>query len=281
MKIGSLARRVITRDLCRKFGALEDVIWDGEVPLIRLASLDAAYDGDRCALTAGELGREIETGKLVLRVSEPVIVPISPNSDKIPEDQISEFCKTHCEARDIPPQNFGHDSTGRGSLGTSLARIWSAKCHPIEFGGNPTPRPVSLDLYIKDEKTQEMRLKRCDEHFSKFVSELWYVVRMAIESQQLKNLSEEVMDEGCLREFSMVKGNRIEVEPKKKMKERIGRSPDLFDSLAILVEMARRLGFQISKLAVEKKDKKPKETFLEKHLRKLAEMEKAKELETV
>ena len=46
-----------------------------------------------------------------------------------------------------------------------------------------------------------------------------------------------------------MKGDKYEVETKEEMKERTGRSPDLFDQLAIIVEMARRRGFNISKLA--------------------------------
>jgi len=279
MKVGMLARRVITRDLCEKFGALEDVVFDGAHERTLVAGLDSAYDGDRCALTVCEMGKTLD-GKVVLRVQPAVIVPVTVKSDLIPEDQISEFCKTYCEDRGILPQNFGHDSTGRGSLGTSLARVWSAKCHPVEFGGQPTARPVSLDLFVQDEATGAKRLKRCDEHFSKWVSEAWYVVRMAIEAGQIRNLPEETMEEGCLREFSIVKGNRIEIEPKRKMKERIGRSPDLFDSLAICIEIARRKGFQISKMAVDKK-KNPGNSWLDKHLSELQSVHEAQELQTV
>jgi hypothetical protein len=39
------------------------------------------------------------------------------------------------------------------------------------------------------------------------------------------------------------------VEPKEKMKLKTGRSPDLFDGLAVGVEGARRRGFAIAALA--------------------------------
>ena len=45
-----------------------------------------------------------------------------------------------------------------------------------------------------------------------------------------------------------VAGNKIEVEPKKKMKEKIGRSPDLADSVALAVLGAIRRGFVIDNL---------------------------------
>lgn len=51
-----------------------------------------------------------------------------------------------------------------------------------------------------------------------------------------------------MREYTMVSGARIEVEPKRDMRERLGRSPDLMDWLAIAVEGARRRGFRIERL---------------------------------
>ena len=36
-----------------------------------------------------------------------------------------------------------------------------------------------------------------------------------------------------------------DVEPKDKMKARMGRSPDLWDSVVVAVEVARRLGFKL------------------------------------
>jgi hypothetical protein len=51
------------------------------------------------------------------------------------------------------------------------------------------------------------------------------------------------------RIWSEVGGARIEIEPKDKMKIRVGYSPDYADWLATAVEGARRRGFQIAKMA--------------------------------
>jgi len=106
-----------------------------------------------------------------------------------------------------------------------------------------------MDFFIIDDKTGDKRLKRCDEHYRKFVTELWWSVRLAIESDQIRNLPEEVAREGYLREWQEVAGNRIEIESKVDMKERVGYSPDKMDWFVTCVEGARRKGFQISKLA--------------------------------
>lgn len=247
MKIGTLSRRVITRDLCRLHGAMDGVIWRG-TPTTRIYALDAAYGGDRCVGGYIEFGLDLE-GKLILFIHPPVIIPVRIATNVEPEDQIAARVRDACESLNIPPENMFHDATGRGSLGTALARAWSAMTNPVEFGGRPTERPVSLDHYIYDSQLRARRLKRCDEHYSKFVTELWYSVRYCVEAGQLRNLPEDVMEEGCMREWTLVKGDRRELESKDDMKERAGRSPDLFDWLSIAVEGARRRGFNISKLA--------------------------------
>lgn len=247
MRTGVLLRRVITRELCERFGAFEDVVWKG-TPTTKIYAVDAAYGGDRCVGGWVEFGEDI-TGKIVLVVHEPSIIPIRIATKDSPEDQIANRVKAECEILNIPPENMFHDATGRGSLGTALARAWSAMTNPVEFGGKPSARPVSLDHYVYDAETRARRLKLCEEHYGKFVTELWYTVRYAIEASQVRNLPETVMEEGCMREWCKIKNDRIDVETKEVMKERTGRSPDLFDWLAIAVEGARRRGFQVSKLA--------------------------------
>ncbi len=246
MKVGLLSRRVITRELCTKFGAMDGVVWSGD-EIKKICSLDAAYGGDRCVCGHIEFGKDI-AGNVIISIKPQHIIPINVKSGLIPEDQIAHWVMDYCQTHDIPPENFFHDSTGRGTLGTSLARIWSTKCNPVEFGGSPTNRPVANDLFITDEKTKVNRLKLCSEHYTRFVCELWYSVRYAIESGQIRNLSEDVMEEGCMRNWDYTKNGKIDLETKIKMKERTGRSPDLFDCLAIAVEGARRKGFTIQRV---------------------------------
>lgn len=253
MKTGLISRRVINRELCKQFHAFDTVIW-ATTKRTKIYAVDAAYGnigGDRCVGGKIEFGRDI-SNRIVIEVGTPVIIPVQYSAGGVQsEDQIAEYVKTECEQYGIPADCVFFDSTGRGSLGTSFARLWSADVNPVEFGGNPTTRPVCQDIYIVDDKTKARRLKLCSEHYSKFVTELWFSVRYSIESDQLRNLPVDVMEEGCQREWKIVKGNKIEIESKVEMKERTGRSPDLFDWLATALEGARRKGFMISKLANE------------------------------
>jgi len=249
MKIGSLSRRVVTRDLAIKFEARDPVVWAG-TPRTSIFALDAAYGGDRCVGGKIEFGKGIfaDGTRTVILVHQPQIVPIKVITGSTPEDEIALWIKAFCEENEIPPENVFHDSTGRGGLGTAIARVYSAQCNPVEFGGKATPRPVSLDLFIYDPKERKKRLKRCDEHYDRFVTELWWSIRLAIESRQLRGLPEDVLEELCMRQWDKIKENKIAIETKKEMKERVRRSPDLGDWLAIAIEGARRRGFQVLKL---------------------------------
>lgn len=259
MKIAGLAKRVITRDLCREFNASGDCIWSGETTMVKISGLDASYGGDRMPLGYIEFGKCVD-GKTRIKVHAPHLVSLKVKTS-VPMDaetQIAHQVKADCEANSIPAENFFHDSTGRGSLGTALARVWSASCNPVEFGGVPTKRPVSNDIFIYDkEKVGVKRLMRCDEAYTNFVTELWYSIRLCIEADQIRGLPEDVMNELCMRRFE-VKNEKKKLETKEKFKEQYGFSPDLADWLAICVEGARRKGFQISKLSAPepKKDYK-------------------------
>jgi hypothetical protein len=255
MKIGTAARRILSRELCEKFGALTEPKWkDGKTTKVYF--IDAAYGGDRCVAGEGEFGEDVD-GRIVLALGQPRIIPILIGTGKEPEEQIAWFVRQDCEELDIPPSNVGHDATGRGSLGTAFARLWSAETHPVEAGGRPTTRPVNADISVLDEETGMMRLKRCDEHYDRLVSEFNFCVRYAVEANQIRNMSEDVMSEFCARKWDIVKGDKRSVEPKdgtpKKpgFKQRMGKSPDLADWAAGIVEMARRKGFMIAGLATE------------------------------
>ena len=258
MPRGQGSRRVITRQLCMKNGAGEDPQWVDN-RRIKIGFLDAAYrgtGGDRCVFGQLDIGYEVSTKdengddlvtnlmsqyvgtarhKQTIAVVDTMVVPINVKIDVESEDQIVSFVKTQCTMRGIDPENFFFDSGMRASLVSAFARDWSPATNPIDCGGTPSERPVSNKINMP-----------CSKHYSKFITELWFSVRYAIEAQQMRGLKDSVIHEGCQREWTMVGANKIEVEPKAKMKEKTGRSPDLFDALAIGVEGARQRGFVIN-----------------------------------
>lgn len=252
MWTGALKWRVVTRDMAIQHGAKDPVVWKGETRR-KIGSLDAAFSGiggDRCVWAIHEFGEDIN-GKHVFLCGEPEIFKIVVRPDKTAEDQIAELVKERSSAAGLPASGIFYDSSMRGTLGYAFARVFGAVVPvPIEFGGKPTTRPVRHDLYVTDPMTHQPRHKRCDEHYSKFVTELWFSARYIIECDQMSGLSEDVLMELCLREYREVAGNKVEVESKsdKKAKERMGRSPDLADNLVCGIEGARQRGFRIERL---------------------------------
>lgn len=258
MPRGQGSHRVLTRQMCLKFQALEEPIWK-DSNRVRIGFLDAAYrgtGGDRCVFGEMQYGEEqmaadgstvisnlimqrsdVSRNRQLLALIDHIVVPISNKADDLPEDQIVNFVKEQCQQRGIPPSNFFFDCGMKASLASAFTRLWSNEVVPIDFGGEPSEKQVSNEINMP-----------CRKYYSKYVTELWYSVRHVVESRQFRGMTEDAMMEFCAREWMHVSGNRIEVEAKEKTKVKTGRSPDLADAVAIGVEGARRLGFKIAKL---------------------------------
>lgn len=276
---GAEARRVITRLLCEEGKAFEPVVWEGS-DVTDVLGLDAAYGGvggDRCVLTHLRFGRDVE-GRNVISCKPPIYVPISQRGFEDPETQIAKFCKVYADTFAIKPDHFYFDA--RATLAMRLAQIYGTSVNAVDFGGPATKRPVSQDEFIYDGDNQTRRLKRCDEHYSKFVTELWFSVRYLILAKQLRELPRDVAEEGWKRQWRYTKGSpmRIEVETKDEMKVRTTRSPDLFDSLVTAVEGCRRLGFLIERLKEEQTSEEDAQEWLEKELHRFKTFKRRHEL---
>lgn len=284
MKIGTMAKRILSREMCEKFHALEMVKW-GDGPLTRVYFVDAAYGGDRCVGGYATFGNDVN-GNQVLSFDEPKIIPIKVGVGLEAEDQIAQAVFADCALLAIPADCMGHDSTGRGGLGTALARVWSAMTHPIEAGGKPSDRPVSLDMYVTDEVTKQRRLKLCHEHYDRKVSEFHWAMRYAVESGQIRDLPTECMEELSARRCDVIRDKHW-VEPKTGtrnrpgFKERFGKSPDMGDWACGILEMARRKGFNIARLSAEVKSQTAKKSsWVNKASEAASKLMKARTLQT-
>lgn len=255
MRMSLAASRVITREICRNGLAQEKVIWKGTTRT-KVHATDPAYGGgDRCIAGWGEFG-EASDGRIILRVTAPHPIKIDLKMKRedgqpvTPEDQIAEAVKRELEDHSIPPGNSFYDSFGKGTIGFAMAKAFGGVCPvPVNAGGPATDRPVRYDLFV-DEPGGRRRLKKCNEEYANQITEFWFSTREAIEAQQIRELPTDVIEEGCSRQYTTVSGNRIQVEPKDEMRKNTGKSPDLYDWFAIMVEGARRLGFRISRLGV-------------------------------
>lgn len=262
MPRGQGSRRVITRQMCLKFGAMDEALWQNS-NRTNIAFVDAAYrgvGGDRCVFGTLRFGQESlpmtgeniisnlvqqelppEKRKMILELLKTEVVPINGESAELPEDQIVNFVQQRCEAAGIPPENLYFDAGMRTSLVSAFGRIWSPKVNSIDFGGKPSERQVSANIPVS-----------CRDYYFNFVTELWWNVRHVIEAGQFRGLTEDVMLEGCSREWLKVGANKIQVEPKEEMKKKCGRSPDLFDALVCGVWGALQKGFVIRNINNER-----------------------------
>jgi len=96
-------------------------------------------------------------------------------------------------------------------------------------------------------------IKAC-EKFSNRVSELWWVGVEFLRSNQIRGITPDLARELCARKYSTMAGGKLVVEPKKDMKARMGKSPDLADAALLLLDACRyRLGaYAGAKLAVSR-----------------------------
>ena len=218
MRVAFAHSRVITRQLCRDHGASAKAEW-ADSSQKRIYWLDPSYGGeDACAGGCLEWGAGTN-GMTLIRLAGYRLYRFNLTSPKEVEDQIADILADEISAYGIESTDVFYDSTGKGTLGGAFARKFGMKApQAVDSGGQPTRRPVRNDLWI-DGKEGERRLKMCFEHYSKFITEMWYSVREAAESRQLREFPQDAAEEFSQREWEWVAGERYELETKPEFKE--------------------------------------------------------------
>lgn len=255
---GTMENRVVTKPVFERNGSFEPIVW-GHEPLTKLYSMDVSYTlehGDRTVGRPWAFGKDVSGKMRMAPLDKPLIFTPSDRSSGSLEEQLAAQCIAECKRFEIPATHVFYDGTGRSSFTAALMRLWSTEVVPVEFGGSATTRPNFLGRKYhedRDTRRKEGDLLPCAEVFGKMVTELWFATRALVEARQLGSIDEDTVKEGALRLWSITAGNRMDVEPKKEMKVRIGRSPDLYDCFVVAVEGARRLGFPLGQLAPTEK----------------------------
>lgn len=243
----SMNRTVFTKAQCLKFNASGSVTW-GHNPVTRGYCLDAAYSGiggDRTPGAPFIFGLD-NTNRWRFWIGPIKIYPGSSTPKLSHSEAIAIQTKEECDAHGIPPEHVFFDGTGRSELTSAFARLWSAQVVPVEFGGPATERPsFTGERWMDGEEAGNTKI--CRDVFDRFVTELGFAVRHCIIADQMRGLTEDVIEEGSQRKWELVRGNKYCIETKDEMKERGLRSPDLYDMLCVGLEGARRLGFPLGK----------------------------------
>jgi len=243
-KSGAVSNKVLTMSEIREYGGFDGVVWLAD-DAVKVYSIDAGFGGDPCVRTWLKFGREVG-GQDVIEFGDQRVIPILMSSKLTAEEQISHYARAECLTLGIPFANVFFDAGMYATLAVWMSRLLSSEVNAVNFGGTATQRPVSNDTFVFDDKMQQRRLKTCYEAYSKFVTELWFSVRLAAQCRQLKKFPREAAEEFGRRQWEYVSNDRYELEKKDDYKLRYGgESPNNADSLAIGVEGARQRGFQI------------------------------------
>lgn len=206
----------------------------------KIAAWDPGFGGDLGPLYFGYLG-DIEGDKMGIQITEKIRITFDPRSRESIDYQIARQVIAECQARGVSPECFGMDATaiGRGVYAI-VYEEWSPRIQRIEFGGMASEEIVSTD----DPR------RGCDV-YSDGATEIWFRIRRLVESNQIKGFTPD-----AIRQFSMRKYNtfsrKIKLEDKKEFKSRTGRSPDDADCIAVLGEVASRLGAVVSSRAAKR-----------------------------
>ncbi len=253
-KAGAVSNRVLTIPEIEAGEGFKEPVWSGASKLTRIYSIDAGFGGDDCVETWLEFGKLVN-GVTAISFGEQRVIPIflsakDPDGGMVTaEKQIAKYSKVRCAALGIPDANVFFDAGMFATLAVEMAREMSPAVNAVNFGGVATDRPVSNDMFMFEHDSKNRRLKTWNEHVSKFVTELWFVVRLLVQCRQARRFPREAAEEFSRRQWSYVSRDRYELETKEDYKLRnSGESPNKADSLVIAVEGARRRGFQIEKL---------------------------------
>ena len=199
----------------------------------RISALDPSFTngGDRSMQLICSYG-QATNGLWTLCFDE--YLPLHDDAGKrVPRDyQIARAFRDNCMKFGVSPENAGLDSTAAGSVLLSIVHEeWSPLVLGINFSGYPTEMLVSAS----DPVTAR-------DKFDRRVSELWWVGREFVKYGQIKGVNDDLARELKARKYTTQKGPeglKIKVETKRDMKDRLGFSPDIADTAAVALDIAR------------------------------------------
>jgi hypothetical protein len=214
-----------------KAGAMKTVEFKGQTTLI--AGIDPAFTngGDRTIMYTARVGYDT-VGQYGIQFEDCIHLNDDATNKAIPRTyQIVHQIRDKCKALGIKPEDVAVDSTGAGSpFCDVLAGEWSDQFLRVQFGGKASDKRVSMNSRLTGE---ELYMNR--------VSELWFVGKEFLRTNQMHGLSTDLAKEMCSRRYDMVKSGtlRVKVESKVELKQRAGQSPDMADAAFIALDLAR------------------------------------------
>jgi hypothetical protein len=210
------------------------------------------HDGDGAPMCHCDLVED-DTGLMVLEYQSTEMMDddLDPTRDKT--IQLENKVAQRLTELGVKGRDFGMDTTGAGSgVDEHIREKWPGEGRlGVIFNAEASEHPISaLDPTPAKEKYENLG------------TELWMVAKLLLASGQLKNLPEDIIKELTSRRYGENGGHdkkgRTTMEPTKKMKKRLGRSPDRATALLICAQVARmHYGLRAAaKAAIKPKEEK-------------------------
>ena len=214
-------------------GTADQVEWESAP--VPVAGHDPGFstDGDRSIAYFGLLGIEKSTNKGVLLLTGFEALTEDMRNKIVPRNiQIAREYRRVCELRGILPENAGVDVSGSPAYGDIVASEWSPEVHRVQFGGKSTQSRVGVDRAMAKEL------------YANRVTELWFELRTYMSQGQVRGVCPDLANELTARRYErgqngLAGATVISVEPKRKMKWRSGKSPDIADAAIVLFDVCR------------------------------------------
>jgi hypothetical protein len=224
---------ILSARLVDSLGAAGPVEWTGEgtYPIL---GIDPAFGGDKFMICQGHIGYGYTADRkrrVFLELDRFRTVPFITKDKGTPEQGQVRYVMELAASLGVGPESIAADTTGSSTgFVYPFEKEMNGRIHRTYFSASPSER-IAEPGDIRTSK----------ERYTSASSELAYSIRTFL--PYIKKLSDdEVLDQGCERTFEIRSGDKIQVELKQDFKQRIGSSPDKFDSLAILVDLARTMG---------------------------------------
>lgn len=213
-------------------------------PPLLVAGLDPAFSsgGDRCVMSVMEAGLTT-LGRMVIRNRTDLrrVIKLSAsllgasrsggNGVDVPvpvSQQIVAQVSAACIALGIPPERLALDTTGtQNTLADVFDTMWRPGCLRVSFGGKASTRPIS-----DADRTEGAKF------YGNRMTELWHCLWHACKAGQIMGIDYEVAREFSWRRLHKVMP--VTLESKVDMRVRTGKSPDIADSVVVILELLRQ-----------------------------------------
>lgn len=231
----SRSNTIFTYRSLQETGAQNVVNWCGDGSHYLFGVDPNLSGGDRFCVCIGKLGygyTDTNQRKVFLEIESFRYVPFIKQEHGSAEAGQVRYVQEMASEFGIGSECIATDCTGSSMSFVTAAEIamGGKQFHRVHFAAAPSER-----IGGPGER------RTAAEKFTDAKSEICYSVRDYLPF--IRNLNnEEAIDQGCQRTFGIKGRDKICVEAKYDFKKRMGGSPDEFDALSILVDIAKTMG---------------------------------------